>query len=236
ERQQQAQLTKPRPEGRSQGLAAAHTQRAGAVNSSSSTYEEQTIYSSSKRMSKFMQSRLKDIRRLSRAGSNFNLEHALAAYGPTPVPAPKSRFTDTESDSGSTTYAQPQPQPARPRDVQRMRSASRLRSDPSPPPSKPLPLPQPKVAPLRLPTRPSPASSNMSSPLESTPGRGLPLRSVRPGSIAEPQRKYTRSPAPSIDARRMHQRNESLMKLSGGNSGSEANLAGKSSSSGAGHW
>ncbi|CAE6432523.1 unnamed protein product [Rhizoctonia solani] len=236
ERQQQAQLAKPRPEGRSQGLAAAHTQRAGAVNTSSSTYEEQTVYSASKRMSTFMQSRVKDIRRLSRAGSNFSLEHALAAYGPTPAPAPKSRFTD-ESGSGSATYVQPQPQPqpqpARPRDVQRMRSASRLRS---PPPNKSLSQPQPTVAPLRLPTRPSPANSNMSSPLESMHGRGLPLRSVRPGSIAESQRKYTRSPASSVDTRRMHQQNESLMKLSGTSIDSEAGLAGKSSSSGAGHW
>ncbi|CUA66574.1 Nitrate reductase [NADPH] [Rhizoctonia solani] len=235
EREQQAHLTKPQPEGRSQGLAAAHTQRADAFNSSSSTYEEQNVYSASKRMSKFMQSRLKDIRRLSRAGSNFSLEHALAAYGPTQAPAPKSRFTDTESDSGSTTYAQPQPRPARPRDVQRMRSASRLRSGPSPPPGKFQPQPQPSVAPLRLPTRPSPASSN-TSPLESVPGRGLPLRSVRPGSIAESQRKYTRSPASSVDTRRMHQREESLMKLSGGNIDSKTSLAGNGSLSGAGHW
>ncbi|CAE6413301.1 unnamed protein product [Rhizoctonia solani] len=233
ERQQQAQITKPRPEGRSQGLAAAHTQRAGAVNSSSSTYEEQSVYSASKRMSKFMQSRLKDIRRLSRAGSNFSLEHALAVYGTTPAPPPKSRFTDAESDSGSTTYAQSQSQPERSRGVQKMGSASRLRTDPFPPPNKPLPQPQSSVAPLRIPARPSPGSSNASSPLESTSNRGLPLRSVRPGSIAESQRKYTRSPAASIDAQRMNQRNESLMKLSRGNVESEA---GKSSSSGAGHW
>ncbi|CAE6432420.1 unnamed protein product [Rhizoctonia solani] len=236
ERKQQAQLTKPRPEGRSQGLAAAHTQRAGAIGSSSSTYEEQTVYSASKRMSKFMQSRLKDIRRLSRAESNFSLEHALAAYGTTPAPALKSRFTGAESDSGSVTYTQSQPQPPRPRDVQRMRSASRLRSDPSPSPNKPQPHSPPNVAPLRVLTRPSPASSNTSSPLESTPGRGLPLRSVRPGSIAESQRMYSRSPAPSIDTQRMHQRNESLLKLSGGNVDSEGSLGGKSSLSGAGHW
>ncbi|KAJ1304872.1 hypothetical protein OPQ81_006006 [Rhizoctonia solani] len=234
EKRQEAELSKPRPEGRSQGLAMAHTQRAGAMNLSSSTYEEQTVYSASKRMSKFMQSRLKDIRRLSRAGSNFSLEHALAAYGTTPAPAPKLRVTDTESESGATTYTQSHP--ARPRDVQRMRSASRLRSDPSPPPNQPLPQSQPSIVPLRIPTRPSPVSSGTSSPLENTPGRGMPLRSVRPGSIAESQRKYTRSPALSTDARRIHQRNESLMMLSGGNTSSEGSFAGKSSSSGAGHW
>ncbi|QRW21751.1 indoleamine 2,3-dioxygenase [Rhizoctonia solani] len=139
ERRQQVQLEKHRPEGQREGLAVAHTQRAGVVNSS--TYEEQSVYFASKRMSKFMQSRLKDIRRLSPAGTNFSLEHALAAYGPTSDHPPKSRFTDTESDSGSSVYARPKPQPVQSRDVQKMRSASRLRSEPSPspPPNKPLP-------------------------------------------------------------------------------------------------
>ncbi|CAE6397628.1 hypothetical protein BN14_04961 [Rhizoctonia solani AG-1 IB] len=99
------------------------------------------------------------------------------------------------------------------------------------------PLPQAQsVPPLRVPIRPSPKTSNITSPLESAPGRALPLRSVRPGSIAESQRKYTRSPASSIDARRAHQRNESLMKLSAESTIDSEGLGGKVSPSGAGHW
>jgi hypothetical protein len=43
--QQKAQIAKHGPEGRGEGLAAAHAQRAGVANSSSSTYEEQSVYS-----------------------------------------------------------------------------------------------------------------------------------------------------------------------------------------------
>lgn len=175
-----------------------------------------------KRMSKFMQSRLKDLRRLSRAGSNLNLEHAFAAYGadPSPRSQPQSRFTDSDSESGLSERPTP-----RARDLQRMRSASRLRSETSSPaPRQPPPLPE-QVAPLRLPVRRSPAGSSV-APSES----GMPTRSVRPGSIAEIQRKYTRSPASSIDARRTHQRNESFLKLSGGNVDSDGDAAS------AGHW
>ncbi|KAF8712312.1 Indoleamine 2,3-dioxygenase, partial [Rhizoctonia solani] len=255
ESQKQVQLEKHRPEGQREGLAVAHTQRAGVVNSS--TYEEQSVYSYAINFpdpsfadedpfdivpvnecpNLCSHGWLKDIGRPSCAGTNFSLEHALVAYSPASDHPPKSRFTDTESDSGSSVYDRPKPQPVRSRDVQRMRSASRLRSEPSPspPPNKPLPQPQPGV-PLRVPTRSSPQSSNASSPLENTPGRGLPLRSVRPGSIAEPQRKYTRSPASSIDTKRIHQRNESLTKFSAGRSVDPEVLAEKDSPSGARHW
>lgn len=169
-------------------------------------------------MSKFMQSRLKDLRRLSRAGSNFSLDHAFAAYGTDQ--SPRSRFTDSDSESGSTVYERTTT--PRPRDLQHMRSTSRLRSETPP---APVPRQPDQVAPLRVPIRRSPAGSS-AAPSEG----GMPTRSVRPGSIAEIQRKYTRSPASSIDARRTHQRNESLLKLSGGNVGSDGDAAS------AGHW
>ncbi|KAF8750893.1 Indoleamine 2,3-dioxygenase [Rhizoctonia solani] len=219
ESQKQVQLEKHRPEGQREGLAVAHTQRAGVVNSS--TYEEQSVYSYA----------------INFPDPSFADEDPFDIVPSGLRSSPKSRFTDTESDSGSSVYDRPKPQPVQSRDVQRMRSASRLRSEPSPspPPNKPLPQPQPGV-PLRVPTRSSPQSSNASSPLENTPGRGLPLRSVRPGSIAEPQRKYTRSPASSIDTKRIHQRNESLTKFSAGRSVDPEVLAEKDSHSGARHW
>jgi hypothetical protein len=178
-----------------------------------------------------MQSRLKDIRRLSRAGSNLNFEHALAAYGVAEAPRSQSRSVDNDSESSTTSYAgnERQPQtPAQPRDIQRMRSAPRLRSETSPTARLLMPLPeQMPVAPLRVPARSSPASS-VNSPSEGAPSREL--RSVRPGSIAESQ-KYRRSPAPSVDTQRIHSRNESLLKLSGEHGSEKGN-----STSSVGHW
>lgn len=183
-----------------------------------------------KRISTFMQSRLKDLRRLSRAGSNLNLDHALAAYGTdqSSKSLSQSRFNDSDSESGSAAYVSERATP-RAREVQRMRSSSRLRSETSPAPRQPPPLPE-QVVPLRIPARRSPASSN-AAPSESN----MPMRSVRPGSIAELQRKYTRSPASSIDARRTNLRNDSLLKLSGGAVNSDEGVAGQNSTS-ASHW
>jgi hypothetical protein len=44
ERREQTQLAKPQTSGRNQGLAAAHTQRAGGTANASSTYEEQSVF------------------------------------------------------------------------------------------------------------------------------------------------------------------------------------------------
>ncbi|KAB5589320.1 Nitrate reductase [NADPH] [Ceratobasidium theobromae] len=101
EKCEKIQLENPQLVKKNQGLAAAHTKRAGEAVNASSTYEEQSVYSANKRMSKFMQSRMKDIQRLSHAKSNFSLKHAFAAYG---VNSASSRSVGSDSRAGAADY------------------------------------------------------------------------------------------------------------------------------------
>ncbi|KAG8718026.1 hypothetical protein FRC08_006115 [Ceratobasidium sp. 394] len=212
ESRERRRLEKPKPSGRSDRLAAAHTQRAGGPTNLSSSYEEQSVTKANKRMSTFIQNRLKDIRRLSRSDSTLNLEHALAAYGVGQDSKARSQFTDTDSDSGISMHTGDELQP-QPRGAQRMKPASRLRSETSSSAQSSPTLPEPRpTAPLKVPNRSISARSDHSSSQDVSIRE---LRSVRPGSIAESQQRYRRSPAPSVDARRINLRKESLMKLSG---------------------
>ncbi|KAG9093410.1 hypothetical protein FS749_014417 [Ceratobasidium sp. UAMH 11750] len=212
ESRERRRLEKPKPSGQSDRLAAAHTQRAGGPTNLSSSYEEQSVTKANKRMSTFIQNRLKDIRRLSRSDSTLNLEHALAAYGVSQDSKARSQFTDTDSDSGISMHTGDELQP-QPRGAQRMKPASRLRSETSSSTRSSPTLPEPRpTAPLKVPNRSVSARSDHSSS-QDVSLRGL--RSVRPGSIAESQQRYRRSPVPSVDARRINLRKESLMKLSG---------------------
>lgn len=178
-------------------------------------------------MSKFMQSRLKDIRRLSHTKSTFSLKHAFAAYGVNSAP---SRSADSDSGAGAATFTnvdREQSLVPRPHDIQPLRLGSL-------PLIRPLHLPNQKsVAPSGTPTRPNSVNNNTTSPIEPPLNRAPRTRSVRPGSIAEPQRKYTISPVPLIDAGRVH-RSDSFMKSSGGSTSSDASSVANPPS--AGHW
>ncbi|KAG9121533.1 hypothetical protein FRC07_002461, partial [Ceratobasidium sp. 392] len=190
ERREQMQMRDPKPIGQTGRLAAAHTQRAEEPTNASSSYEQQSVIRANKRMSTFIQSRLKDIRRLSRSASNLDLEHALATYGVNSSSKLRSQFTDTDSDSGASMHTGDgqQHQPRGP--AERMKLAPRFGSGTSSPARRIIPLPEPRpTAPLRVPPRSNTSSSDTSADVSI---RGL--RSVRPGSIAESQQKYRRSP------------------------------------------
>ncbi|KAG8768914.1 hypothetical protein FRC12_005281 [Ceratobasidium sp. 428] len=231
ERREQTRQGKPRLTGQNHRLAAAHTQRAGEPTNSSSSYEQQSVNTANKRMSTFIQNRLKDIRRLSRSASNLDIEHALAAYGVSQNSKLRSQFTDTDSDSGismRTADEQHRPRGA----IRPINSTSRVGSESSYSPAQStIPLAESRsTAPLRVPLR---STSSSGDSLKDTPIRGL--RSVRPGSIAESQQKYRRSPVLPADARRVHLHQESLMKLSGANDPSMREGADQDTSP-ASHW
>lgn len=92
-------LHQPTPQ-RPLRLADAHTARAQRSTDNMTSFEDQMSVRATNRMSTFMQGRMKDIRRLSKAvNSNMlSLDHAMAVYGAPSVRRDESP-TSTDSDS-----------------------------------------------------------------------------------------------------------------------------------------
>ncbi|KAJ6566665.1 hypothetical protein B0H19DRAFT_1138343 [Mycena capillaripes] len=68
------------PQHRARRLADAHIDRARGGDDNNTSFDDRMIAKSANRMSQFMQSRMKDIRRLSKA-PELSLDHAMAMYG-----------------------------------------------------------------------------------------------------------------------------------------------------------